>query len=676
MIVCPNCKKQLPDDTKFCDACGARILEKVFCPSCGAANTAQDAFCQNCGTPLSAQQTPAKAQKKPMPKKALVLGAIAAALVVVVVLLICLLPGGESSNRNFGLYLKDGEMLYTDFSKDGAFEVTSNLMKNIDVNSDFYHTAGSGAISRYVVLSKDGSRLFFPDKLESTSVSSVTLYYRDVNKPKADAEKIASDVSDYYINEKGTKIVYKTGEDGNLYLSDLNEKQKIAADVSSFYVSKNLEKVIYRTQENDCYVWFADKGEKEKLASDVTELYGFSDGYGWMYYAKDDSLYRQQVGGEERQKISSDVHSISRVYEDGTVYYYKQSTMDIPLTDLVTDDTYEQDQAVLDALDSGYWDPDYEDEMAAGWARIELRRELNDWAADSYADYDDTESWEDVPDWDDDYGVQELTGKISAECYELYCFDGEDTALVSDRLRYPYLISYSVSEPLVVFSAFSEQEHKKLKLSEISDTSEVSLLFSEAYYNTYVNYIASGATVIELPSPDAHDCRVAGNNVYYLDEPDDMYGTLYRVSVKGDKCSEPERINSDVYSNEMSVFDDKLVYYKDVDEDSYTGTLYLDEEEVAEDVSWGAYTQWNDTLVYYSDSSSDSSTLCIFKDGKSETISEDVYAIVTAGDSLLYLYDYSTNHFTGELFRYHDGKTEKLDEDVTALLRIYTYRMK
>lgn len=50
MIVCPNCKKQLSADAKFCDHCGTKLGRKS--PRCGADVKLNSAFCSECGEKL------------------------------------------------------------------------------------------------------------------------------------------------------------------------------------------------------------------------------------------------------------------------------------------------------------------------------------------------------------------------------------------------------------------------------------------------------------------------------------------------------------------------------------------------------------------------------------------------------------------------------------------------
>ena len=56
-IECPSCGELIPDDSKYCDQCGAELLE---CVNCGALGT--DDFCAECGKPMVSK---GKAENKP-----------------------------------------------------------------------------------------------------------------------------------------------------------------------------------------------------------------------------------------------------------------------------------------------------------------------------------------------------------------------------------------------------------------------------------------------------------------------------------------------------------------------------------------------------------------------------------------------------------------------------------
>ena len=52
-VICPECGKQNPSDTRFCGECGSRMEspapEVSVCPSCNAATAPGVKFCEKCG---------------------------------------------------------------------------------------------------------------------------------------------------------------------------------------------------------------------------------------------------------------------------------------------------------------------------------------------------------------------------------------------------------------------------------------------------------------------------------------------------------------------------------------------------------------------------------------------------------------------------------------------------
>ena len=68
-MICPSCKKEIRDELKFCNKCGAKIESvepvsektasesKVICPSCGKELKPGQKFCNGCGTKIEATNT-------------------------------------------------------------------------------------------------------------------------------------------------------------------------------------------------------------------------------------------------------------------------------------------------------------------------------------------------------------------------------------------------------------------------------------------------------------------------------------------------------------------------------------------------------------------------------------------------------------------------------------------
>src|SRR5262249_9989102 len=50
-MTCPRCQAQAPEDARFCEECGARLV--LACPQCGAEISPGKKFCRSCGAALS-----------------------------------------------------------------------------------------------------------------------------------------------------------------------------------------------------------------------------------------------------------------------------------------------------------------------------------------------------------------------------------------------------------------------------------------------------------------------------------------------------------------------------------------------------------------------------------------------------------------------------------------------
>ena len=162
MTICPNCNKQLADGVKFCNACGTPITETVFCRNCGAKISADAAFCKNCGAATvknepevvnySAQAVVenvnpvqdekavdpqpqvvpiAKPKRKVSKKFVAVCCSIVAVIVAATIILLTLFGGGVN---NYGLYIKNNQMYYTDISGDEPLQITTELYEGAKVH--------------------------------------------------------------------------------------------------------------------------------------------------------------------------------------------------------------------------------------------------------------------------------------------------------------------------------------------------------------------------------------------------------------------------------------------------------------------------------------------------------------------------------------------------------------
>lgn len=699
MTTCPKCNKELEEGAKFCDACGAQIFETIFCPNCGEQTSTEFAFCQKCGAAIaedaeisSAPAEPAKEKKNPLqalPKKAIMFGGIGIITLVVIILVASMFSGGGSSD-NYGLYLKDGEIVYTDYSEEGALEITSRLTNGESISgSDLSYAAST--LSSYIAFSDDGNRIFFPDRIDDDS-DGFTLYYRDINKPDEEAVKIDSDVVMYAINSDGTKVVYVKGSDRILYLHDLTEKEKIASGVVSFNVSDDLKKIGYRNNENSYYLWYADK-DSVKLASDITSIEHVASDLSLIYYIKDGGLYKQVEGSEDKEKIASDVSRVITIYDSGEVYYTKAESAEKNLLDYVDDDMAASDATLTepeypDYPDSpdypSWWDYDTDEEYEVAKAQYETAYEEYEATCDQIrADYDAAYDAYWAKRNRDSLREDLQNATMESTEYTLYYFNGTEEAIVTDALVDEWGVTYAYDKPVIILQVYNQSDVQKVKLSEISSSYEVSDLVNAALYSSSERYVAVGSSMSILEQTDATYFRLSsdGSMIYFLDDVSESgNGDLYKVAITDGQTGSPEMYDSDV-SNESIFFTgkDRIVYYKNVNDDNYynsKGDLYINGEEIDYDVRVGNLSYLDGEVLYYTDWNAEKSygTLKMFKDGNKTKIADDVHDFDRTNDGdILYLYDYSSNYYTGTLYLYNNGEPKKIDDDVVALIPIYNF---
>ena len=625
MIICPNCGKELEEGTQFCDNCGTKIVETVFCPNCGEQTSTEFPFCPKCGALLREEPKEEKSEspvKNLLKSKAVLFGGIGVIAVLVIILIASLVGGSgggsknSSSKANYALYIKDGEISYTKFSKDGSMEITSRL-DNDNSFSDSGLRSLAGRLGPYVVLCSDGKTMFYPDRYESDG--SYSLYYRNISKTGEEPTRVDTGITRYYVTDKGDQVFYL--KDGALYQNNLKDKTKIVSDASNFAVSADAKKVLYRNEDGNLYIW-TGSAEKEKIASGTDSIEKYNDDLSVIYYMKEDSFYKYEKG--ENQKIASDVYSLIYVYDSGEAYYVKSDDEEIKLMDYVTDDM-----------------PD------------------DDYRANSLRDYLKNE-------------------KINRSVYTLYYYDGSDSTKVSDTLA--ATSAYPATERAVIAVAvYDQSEVGKIRLSEIEYSYEVWDKINDALYTDREYNIVVGADMSSFDQNEICGIGVSedGSIVAFLDDAssDGDEADLYLISVKGDEAGKPTLYDTDVSTVGCGFLSGgSLYYFKDMKDGE--GELYIDKTSVDFDVHYAgvnsSYYKDSKLLFYYVDYDTDKGgTLKMYKGGSSTKIADDVKDfVIVNGDDILYLYDFSTKHYTGTLYL-HDGKSaSKIDDDISGIIRI------
>lgn len=663
-----------------------------YCPHCGKPTDPDSPFCGECGGSLTAESAgasgqpdkKAKKQKKPKApktpeeikdakktKKIILFGCISVISAIIAVTAFSLvgkgvsfkLPfvnsGGSSSKLpNCALYVKDKEIYYSGLSKKEPLQVTSRLVndRDYDGNAFSYSAPTFGAMCQF---SKDGTLLFFPDKLDGLGLglgSGYSLYYRKVGKPKEDAVRIDSDVASYIVSDDASTITYR--KNGMLYQYNRKkeERTKIASDVTSYRASGSGKTVLY-LNEDDMLYSVLKGGEKEKVDSDVSELCYASDDLSLLFYLKDGNLYRKKEG-KDKEKVASDVTRVLRAYKSGEVYYLKSEDGEVALKDFVVDDKKKDDASMREPEYPSWSDPDYNSKYEAYQKAME----------EIYAKQNRDSLRE---------SLKEYTLPIAS--YTLCYDDGnkEKDVVVSESFR-DSNFSIAPETPVIVYGAYDSESDVSVKLSEITDLYEVEQQVMKGRDENVAHALAVCGASTPLDLEDAVSLRLSsdGKTLCYLAEvpKEKDYGELYKLSISSGKLGTPEKVDSDVYTGYMRYTEgSKLLYYKDYKDNK--GELYWDGEKIDYDVRSGiGYDKGTGKITYYTDWNGEKSygTLKCYTKKEAVKISDDVHDyLVTSKGDVLYLSDYSMKYYRGELYLWDSKKATKIDEDVVCIIPVH-----
>lgn len=665
MIICTKCNKELGDEARFCDNCGAQVFETIYCPNCGQKASKEFSFCQNCGELLSEETTLPQREKGKKRKRVFrIIGSF-----VVIVLIFGALIGfnkvyrGRDKNINHALYIKNGEITYTDITKINPWQVTTNFSSVYEEGSQenaVIKSMGDYALFNYARFSNDGRLLFYIDEKTKNAPEGV-LFYRYVNAPEKEPVKIDSGVTRFVINDSGKLVTYLKGDEKILYQYNLEEKEKIDSDVLDFYVSSDGQKIIYIDGEGRLYCKIAEK-EKEKIDSEVTKICHIDDSFSTIHYVKEDNLYKRK-DGESEEKIATEVEQVLQVYESGEIYYTKKHLLQDPLMTFVEDDMLEIDNKIsVPIYPSAPKYSNYEtyDEYRLAFAQYQAAKKEY---AKQEKEYDAKAQRNELRE-----KLKETTTLFDAST--LYYYDGEKEKQITDNFGWDNF-KVATNTPVITYYTYDTFADTKIKLSEIKDVSDVSNALRVKRYSFAEEYVAVKGETFVIEEEEVTELCVTsdGDAVYFIADVDETnHGDLYKAIVSGGVLQKPTLYDEDVYLNS---FNGVLLYYKDALDGA--ADLYVKGEEIDTNVKiyQTKYLEDFDTIIYMVDWNQEKEygVLKMHKDGKTITISEDVHDYeTTEGGDILYLCDYSKTYVKGDLLLYKDGESQRIDDEVVAII--------
>ena len=636
--------------------------EFLFCSQCGSKNSAGDLFCMNCGANLNGEEasTPNPPVKMVFNKK-IIVGIGAAAVIAIAAIgvnVLGVISGGTSEKL---VYSKDNSNIQYVIKNKKSLEITDRASENKEV----YEIVNS---LEKICYSEDGKYVFYSEKEDSDGVG--TLMYKNLRKQgskKDTSEKLDSNVSWFRLLSSG-KVLYLKGsfDESNLYLSDLKDKTKIGSGIRDIVVSEDESSMIFMTNDNEIYTYDLKNknASKDKLESEASYIICTSKDLKYIYYAKDERLMCIK-DLKDKEKIASDFTGNWAYAEGGKSIYYMLPGEEHQYADFVTDD--------LAMEDSNMQYPSQNDYRVANGT---------DWFG--YTTYTvDTDRYNSAVDaYDKKLQRDEIRNRLdnlgSISLKELYLYDGKESTKISDTVLDLEAETYSdkgSTDKVICVSQVNLEELGAYDLASVDLASDVSdkllngLEESKKYY-LVTNTVMNEFDVDEYISFSEFD--LDNDTFYYSDDlQEDGSSTLHAISYNDNSIKSPEKI-ADAVSGVM-LFNGKIGYWSDFDDGE--ATLNISGEEIDDDVSMYGLTpvspKEDDSIYYAKDYSErdESFTLYRYQNGKSVKIDDDIilFKPLEAG-KVAYLQDYSLDKFRGDLWIWaSEKKQDKIDDDVSYI---------
>ncbi len=351
-MFCPNCGKEIPNESKFCGSCGANLSDVIS----ESVDTEKQTPIDAAATPVTDNPSPEFVQfrKKPGKKKLIGIVAIVAVVIVALFALKSVFSGGSSNNAY--VYLSDGKYeLLTNIEKDEYIEIASG--KNDTVKSNL------------LSFSPDGKYIYYYTKYDS-STRTGSLCRAEYGKLKENTSKndkyieiIATNVSLGFRFLNDGSVIYKNGSE-TLYYYNGSESEQIAKSVNYYYTDE-ADRVAYVTGDySEGYTLYGIKlsaiDDKVKLASNFYYICDATDLDNILYIKQeDDSSETLYVVGFEKdsEKVGEGVSLTT--YGNGKTYFTEKNGFSLNLYDYVVDDYADADSGITEPNKEDYAIPIY-----------------------------------------------------------------------------------------------------------------------------------------------------------------------------------------------------------------------------------------------------------------------------------------------------------------------------
>lgn len=382
IMLCPECHKEIANESKFCRWCGAKISEKRFCRKCGAELEADSMFCEQCGekveihseTPTAREEksvvtsipTSTKPQKSSKKKSPAII-VLAVVAVVIIGSAVAWHKGwikiphigsetpltdseadsettdGKKDNLNsnsfekenseggYITYLKDDEIFISDIDTGESWQLTEQLIDRVDTFTEdegsyggIYGYDGTIDLCDMIVTDSEYEIAFYIDRAELVmdSLFSGELCARDISAPDGESVEFLKNVSGYFISDDHQLLTVIVNDDTlRLYSFDLNELTETSLAENMSYVTASDDGNTVYYIDNGC-LYIKERGkDAEYIDGDGSIIYCITEDGSSIYYQLDDKVYKKEIG-TEKKLLASDVEYIEHIDTDSDAVYF------------------------------------------------------------------------------------------------------------------------------------------------------------------------------------------------------------------------------------------------------------------------------------------------------------------------------------------------------------------
>ena len=308
---CPNCRSDIPDDAKFCTACGWKLTPSVpssgaqFCQACGSSLEPNTRFCTKCGTPVpgSADPSPApRPRRRPLSSAAKFLCAAVCFILFDLLILFVVLKDAAD--------LKHAAAAEIDHVNSQILSLSEQMKDAEDKLQNNDYTAASLELAEILSVYSDLYAEYPQDILIPYADNAYGSYCESVLKQAADLEALPASADTYtQISDLLTdslSLTEKLAQNG--ISEDASALQEYQAEISSSYK----EKYIYLFNDLRCSEnWSYDTARQYMQEADAIGIIPSGQ--------PDDPLtlrYAYSFAVVTHQELKTQLHNNSLSYND------------------------------------------------------------------------------------------------------------------------------------------------------------------------------------------------------------------------------------------------------------------------------------------------------------------------------------------------------------------------